>query len=97
MKKVISLCDFSNFERENCNDGGRYGFKTIFELLPSGEYKVSYKTTSHMEFCDKCGGWHDPRTCPQERETISKQEVVARVETFKSMYANEPKCWIETV
>ncbi len=26
MKKVISLCDFSNFERENCSDGGQYGF-----------------------------------------------------------------------
>jgi len=96
--KSISLCDFSDFEVGNCGNGGKYGFKTIFKSLPDGRnFEVSYKTTSHLNYCDKCGEWHDPRTCQQDYEVISGQEVAARVINFKKIFVdNEVNCFIET-
>ncbi len=96
MKQIISLCDFSNFEVGNCNDGGKYGFKTVFQKLSSGEdYEVHYETTSHMEYCDKCGEWHDPNTCQQEREIIGETEMLKRVNEFKDTFKDNVKCWVE--
>jgi len=97
MKQIISLCDFSNFEVGNCNDSGKYGFKTIFRALPSGDYEVYYRTTSYFDYCDKCGGWHNSNTCSQEREIISEQDLLRRIREFKNTFVNaEPtKYFIE--
>ncbi len=93
--KTIKLCDYRNFVSRQCNDGGRYGFKTIFQKLPNGKYKVHYKTTSYLDYCDKCGEWHNPYTCQQDYDVITEDEVQRKIYEFENTFSNDPRCWIE--
>ncbi len=90
MREII-LKDFSNYEVGNCCDGGRYGFWETYKERPDGKYEVYYGTTSIFEYCDKCGEWHDPHTCLQEREVITNIKLEKRIKDFNALVEKDPK------
>ncbi len=96
MQQII-LNNFSDFEVGMSNDGGKYWFKTIFTEIPDGRYVVSYQTSSNLDYCSKCGEWHDGRKCDRDYEIISKEEVNKRVNTFKELYHDDDRCSVEVI
>ncbi len=90
MKKII-LRDFSNYEARNCCDGGRYGFWVIYSERSDGKFEVSHRTTSRFAYCDKCGEWHEMRTCQQEREVITSTELNKRIKAFNALVEKDPE------
>lgn len=95
MKYVLN--DMSNYEAGMANDGGKYGFSTVFTEVANNLYKVSYHTTSHLDYCSKCGEWHDERTCNKDYEIISGKEVRKKVNDFTELYHDDDRCFVEII
>jgi len=90
MKEIV-LRDFSDYEAGQCSDGGKYGFWETYNERPDGNFGVSYKTTSCLDYCDKCGEWHNPDTCQQERRVITNTELEKRIKDFKVLVEKDPE------
>ena len=48
--KRVRFNDFSDYDSEKCNNGGKYGFWTDYDRLENGNWKVSYGTTADLAF-----------------------------------------------
>lgn len=57
--KKITFYDYSEYFPELCNDGGAYGFFTIYMRISNDEWKISYKTTADFDYCPVCGCFAD--------------------------------------
>ena len=87
--KKITFNDFSEYDSEKCNNGGRYGFWTNYNRLESGNWEISYGTTADMEFCPCCGSFGDHYDYDEEGyscggfETIATNELLERINSFE--------------
>jgi len=89
--------------REITLHGGE--FCEIYNERPDGNFDVSYWTTSHLAYCDKCGEWHNPglaycdkcgkwhnpSTCQQERKVITNTELEKKIKDFKALVEKDPE------
>ena len=89
----IRFNDFTDYDSDKCRNGGAYGFWTEYVRLESGNWEMSYGTTSDIEFCPVCGSFNDhyvgeDSPCESgylcgEYETATKEEVMELVNNFK--------------
>ena len=88
--KRVRFFDYSNYDTEKSNNGGCYGFWTDYIKLDNGEWKISYGTTSDMDFCPCCGRFNcNNNNC--NFEITTEDNVLKTINNFKET-ENE---WIE--
>lgn len=76
IKKVV-VTDWSDYDPDLCNNGGRYAYYTEYAKQDDGLWAVSYDTSSDLEFCPCCGRFG----CDEcdEYERISTSEMLERL------------------
>lgn len=66
-KKIVLYCeDYSEFEPGLSSTGGKYGYwaKTSPITLENIDEVVwEFHTTSDLDYCSLCGGWHHESRC----------------------------------
>ena len=90
--REITMWDRTNYDPDNCNDGGHYGFWTTFRRLSEGKWEVSYGTTADLPFCPCCGQFeehYDPYDSDSQYscgdfEVLTDEEVFKRLDSFQA-------------
>ena len=81
LAEVVSLYDYSNYEKKHSRNGGKYGFQTVLTSLDNGLWAITYYTTADMDFCTLCGSFTtEEHNC--ERQYVSTDEVAEAIDEF---------------
>lgn len=55
--ETIIIYDDSQYEDGKSQNGGCYGFSTIYTRESASRWRISYDTTSEFEYCHRCGSF----------------------------------------
>lgn len=90
--KRVRFNDFSNYDPDKCNNGGKYGFWTDYDHLENGNWKVSYGTTADLSFCPCCNDFHsyNKESCGDYGQ-ITEAKLLELINDFKET----EECYIE--
>ena len=80
----VRFNDFSDYDSEKCNNGGKYGFWTDYNRLENGNWEVSYGTTADFDFCPCCNDFHsyNEESCG-EYVQIAEAELLKLINNFE--------------
>ncbi len=78
--KSITVDDYSDYEEGYGNDGGGYGYFTIFRPEGRGKWSISYSSTADFDMCPICGSFGGCFCSEDDYEIISEKEMVGRLE-----------------
>lgn len=101
--KRVTINDFSEYEPEKGNNGGCYGFWTMYsrENLESDTWQKSYGTTADMEYCPVCGdfanhydGDEDCYSCG-DFETVTTQELKEIIASFEREHMDDDDYFVK--
>lgn len=80
-RSTVAITDYSDYDANNCINGGSYSFTTYYHRLPRAMWEVSYGTSAEFDYCPRCGNFgnhYDDRIedyCCSEQKVISTGEV----------------------
>lgn len=57
--KKVKFLDYSEYNSEKCNNGGRYGFWTEYIRISDERWEVTHGTTADLIYCPVCGSFSD--------------------------------------
>lgn len=86
MKKEIQkvkIRDISDYDPENCCNGGKYSFSTTYCRIDGTEaWEVYYGTSADFKYCEYCGSFYycDDCSCGMEvPDVVNTTEVLHEV------------------
>ena len=100
--KKVRFNDYSEYDSEYGNNGGKYGYWTEYRKLHNGLIEISYGTTADFDFCPVCGCFnnhYDYDSCYEsgyscgDYETVSESELLKLINDFETEETEE--CFIE--
>mgnify|MGYP001624928302 CR=1 FL=1 len=82
---AVRLSDYSNYDCNLCNNGGKYGFWTDYDLIGNDLWEVSYHTTSDFEYCPVCGTFGDCNCEDGDYRQITTSELLEEISRFEKL------------
>ena len=81
MSETIKIIDNTHYNPDFCNNGGAYGFTTVFTPTEDG-YTVTYETSSEFPYCPLCGSFYTGECpcCMEDPEIRTWEQVKTEVE-----------------
>lgn len=78
----VSITDWSGYDPDRCNNGGRYSYTTTYHRRVDDKWDILYSTSAEFEFCPYCGmfGMGCGCTHPEQSTTAEVMEQITSAE-----------------
>ncbi len=89
----VSVYDYSDYDPDLCNNGGRYGYTVNYERSPEG-WTVSHSTTADFDYCPVCGSFNNHRYYNEDTDLYEYScgdfEVLSDYDVIKMLTSLNP-------
>ena len=89
----VIITDYSDYDSELCNNGGKYSYSTHYTKLKKNRWEVGYTSSAEFDMCYSCGRW-DCRDDYCECQIVDDMAVKKEIANKKKneMFAIETNC-----